>query len=64
MMDDQMMTVDELAKMLRVSTKTVYRLLKRGELPALRIGHHWRFSRKDVHRWLFEKRVERLRESG
>jgi excisionase family DNA binding protein len=63
-MDEPMMTVEQLAEVLQVSTKTIYRLLKRGEIPALRIGHHWRFDRKDVSRWLFERRVERLRDTA
>jgi excisionase family DNA binding protein len=63
-MDDTLLTVEEIAQLLRVSTKTVYRLLRRGEIPAHRIGHHWRFDRSEVTRWIFNQRVERVREEG
>lgn len=63
-MEDTLLTVEEIAQLLRVSTKTVYRLLRRGEIPAHRIGHHWRFDRAEITQWLFERRVGRLREAG
>jgi len=40
-----LLTADELADFLRVHRSTVYRLLRNGQLPALRVGSDWRFSR-------------------
>ncbi|HET7755018.1 MAG TPA: helix-turn-helix transcriptional regulator [Anaeromyxobacteraceae bacterium] len=45
-----MLTTDEVAELLRVHPKHVYRLLKKG-LPARRVGAEWRFDRADVLRW-------------
>ena len=48
----QFMTVDELAEYLRVTKRTVYRLLKTGSIPAVKVGHKWRFDRKAIDNWL------------
>lgn len=63
-MEDQYLTVEELSKMLKVSTKTVYRLMKHGGLPAHRIGHNWRFERRAVSQWIFKRRIDQLRDTG
>ncbi|MBW3574290.1 MAG: helix-turn-helix domain-containing protein [Actinobacteria bacterium] len=46
------LTVAEVAAILRVSTMTVYRLIKAGELPALRVGRSYRLPEDDVDRYL------------
>jgi excisionase family DNA binding protein len=47
----RVLTVGDLAGYLRVHRSTIYRLLKRGELPAFKVGSDWRFSREAVDRW-------------
>lgn len=47
---DTLLRTDEVAALLRVHPKQVYRLLRRG-LPARRVGGEWRFSREDVLAW-------------
>jgi putative molybdopterin biosynthesis protein len=49
-MADRLLTTVEIAEVLRVHPKHVYRLLKKG-LPARRVGSEWRFSRADVLAW-------------
>ena len=46
------LTVLEVARFLRVPKSTVYKLARVGELPASKIGKHWRFLRRDIHEWL------------
>jgi excisionase family DNA binding protein len=46
------LTVAEVASLLRVSTMTVYRLIKAGELPAARVGKSFRLTEADVDRYL------------
>ncbi len=46
------LTVAEVAGSLRVSTMTVYRLIKAGDLPAARIGKSYRIRRHDVDAFL------------
>ena len=61
----QVMTVDELARLLRVNRKTAYDALARGEIPgARRIGRTYRISRDAVLEWLRgQARVSRKRSS-
>jgi excisionase family DNA binding protein len=47
----RLLTVKELSSYLRVHPSTIYRLLKRGDLPAIRLGSDWRFSLKAIERW-------------
>jgi excisionase family DNA binding protein len=46
------LTVAEVADMLRVSSMTVYRLIKAGELRAIRIGKSYRLAEDEVDRYL------------
>jgi excisionase family DNA binding protein len=48
----EIMTVGELVQWLRVDRTTIYRLLKRGDIPAFRVGSDWRFQREAVERWI------------
>ena len=41
-MDERLLTAGEVADQLRVSTMTIYRLIRRGELPAVRVGRNYR----------------------
>ncbi|MBA2726084.1 MAG: helix-turn-helix domain-containing protein [Actinobacteria bacterium] len=45
-------TVAEVARQLRVSNMTVYRLVKAGQLPAVRVGRGYRIREQDVIRYL------------
>jgi excisionase family DNA binding protein len=51
----EVMTVPELAERLNVSTITIYRLLKAGQLPAFRVGSDWRFSADAIAQWMKER---------
>jgi excisionase family DNA binding protein len=48
------LTVSEVSGYLRIHPTTLYRLLKKGQLPAFKIGNDWRISVKAVDRWLKE----------
>lgn len=48
----QYLTVAEVAAIMRVSTMTVYRLIKAGDLPAVRVGKSYRLSGEEVDRYL------------
>lgn len=49
---DQLRTVAEVAGVLRVSNMTVYRLIKAGDLAALRVGKSYRIRQSDLDRYL------------
>ena len=46
------LTVQEVADLMRVSSMTVYRLIKAGELPAVRVGRSFRVAEGDVDTYL------------
>lgn len=50
-------TVSEVAATMRVSNMTVYRLIKNGDLPALRVGKNYRIRESDVERYLDDRSV-------
>ena len=45
------LTVPEVAELLKLSPKTVYRLAQKGELPGFKAGGSWRFRRRDLDAW-------------
>ncbi len=49
---DQLLTVSEVATDLRVSNMTVYRLIRGGHLPALRVGRNYRIRQADLEAYL------------
>ena len=51
-MIDQLMTIEEVARYMRVSRFTVYRLAKERFIPATKIGRQWRFQREEIDRWV------------
>ncbi len=55
---NDLLTVAEVADMLRVSTMTVYRLIRTGELPAVRVGRSYRVKRADLDAYLEAQVVE------
>ncbi|HTG47089.1 MAG TPA: helix-turn-helix domain-containing protein [Actinomycetota bacterium] len=52
-----LLTVAEVAAAMRVSNMTVYRLIKNGELPAVRVGKNYRLRDADLQRFLDERSV-------
>lgn len=55
---DRLLTVAEVASVMRVSNMTVYRLIKAGELGALRVGKNYRIRSSDVDRYLTDRAVQ------
>jgi excisionase family DNA binding protein len=46
------LTTEEVLGYLRTTPRTIYRLIRTGELPAVRIGRQWRFRRTDLDAWV------------
>jgi excisionase family DNA binding protein len=46
-----LMTLQEVADYLRVTRSTIHRMLKRNQIPAFRIGRHWRFNFEVINKW-------------
>ena len=60
---DPLLTVGEVAGIMRVSNMTVYRLIKSGQLSAIRVGKNYRIRRMDVDKYLTDRAV-RIEEDG
>ena len=54
---DRLLTVGEVAATMRVSNMTVYRLIKAGQLAAIRVGKNYRIRESDVNKYLSERSV-------
>ena len=52
MMDESFLTTEEVLEYLQVNLRTVYRLIKAGKIPAVRVGRQWRFRKRDIDAWL------------
>jgi excisionase family DNA binding protein len=54
--DEVFLTTEEVLEYLQVNLRTVYRLIKAGKIPAVRVGRQWRFRKRDIDRWLDSQR--------
>src|SRR5476649_1902398 len=58
MMDETFLTTEEVLEYLQVNLRTVYRLIKAGKIPAVRVGRQWRFRKRDIDAWLESSRPD------
>ena len=56
MIDETFLTTEEVLEYLQVNLRTVYRLIKAGKIPAVRVGRQWRFRKSDIDGWLDSQR--------
>jgi len=57
-MDEGFLTTEEVLEYLQVNLRTVYRLIKAGKIPAVRVGRQWRFRKRDIDAWLDSQRSQ------
>jgi PTS system nitrogen regulatory IIA component len=55
MIDDDILTLEEVAKYLRVSERTVYDWAQKGDIPAGKIGTVWRFKKTEIEQWVNDR---------
>ena len=60
-MDESFLTTEEVLDYLQVNLRTVYRLIKAGKIPAVRVGRQWRFRKRDIDAWLESQRPRSIR---
>ncbi len=51
-MNDQILTLKEVAAYLKLAEKTAYRLASEGKLPGFKVGGSWRFKKYDLEKWI------------
>jgi len=55
MIEEDILTIDEVAKYLRVSERTVYEWAQKGEIPSGKIGTVWRFKKTELEQWVNDR---------
>ena len=55
-MNDEILTLKEVAEYLKLAEKTAYRLAAEGKLPGFKVGGSWRFKEADIERWIEENK--------
>jgi excisionase family DNA binding protein len=60
----KVLTVNELSEYLRVHRSTIYRLLKKGQIPGFKIGSDWRFNVEAIDQWRLQQGSGLLEEAA
>jgi len=53
---EELITLEELSRYLKISKPTLYKMVERGKIPALKIASLWRFKKEDINRWVEKQR--------
>ena len=61
MADEVFLTTEDVLEYLHVNLRTIYRLIKAGRIPAIRVGRQWRFRKRDIDAWLESQRPRGVR---
>jgi excisionase family DNA binding protein len=60
-MNDEILTIRDVAEYLKVTEKTVYGLAQQHRIPGFKVGGQWRFRRKDLDSWIDDQQRGRRR---
>ncbi len=52
---DNIMTIEEVAKYLKMKPQTIYTWAQKGDIPAIKLGKEWRFRKDVIDEWLNRK---------
>lgn len=52
MSDDEILTIRDVAALLKVGEKTIYTMAQTGDLPGFKVRGQWRFRRSDIDAWI------------
>ncbi len=54
-MDDTILTIEEVAKYIKISERTIYDWAQKGDIPAGKLGNVWRFRKSEIDHWVNER---------
>jgi len=57
----EILTAKQLAEYLQMDEHTIYRLAKKGKIPAMKIGAEWRFKKNLIDKWIEEESLNTLK---
>ena len=63
-MTDEILTLPEVAQLLKVNDKTVYSLAQKGVMPGFKVVGQWRFKRADLDAWIEKQKAATRAEPG
>ena len=58
MIPDDILNIKEVANFLRIPVSTIYKLAQDGKVPAVKVGKHWRFMKRDLELLFEQKRLD------
>ncbi|MCL5990935.1 MAG: helix-turn-helix domain-containing protein [Bacteroidetes bacterium] len=61
---DEILTIEEVAKYLKLKPQTIYTWAQTGKIPAAKLGKEWRFSKRILEQWFFEHFDEKYKDGG
>ncbi|MBI5326276.1 MAG: helix-turn-helix domain-containing protein [Ignavibacteriae bacterium] len=61
---DEIMTIEEVAKYLKLKPQTIYTWAQSGKIPAAKLGKEWRFSKRILEQWFLEHFDEKYKNGG
>lgn len=64
MLNDDIMTMKELADYLKIAEKTAYRFASEGKVPGFKVGSAWRFRKSDIDEWIKRQADEGMKQKG
>ncbi|OQY34958.1 MAG: PTS fructose transporter subunit IIA [Spirochaetaceae bacterium 4572_59] len=64
MMSVNVMTIEEVAKYIKVSERTVLDWAQKGEIPAGKLGNVWRFKQREIDQWINDKLTKKTDVAG
>ena len=59
-MNNEILTIREVAELLKINEKTAYKLAAEGKIPGFKVGGSWRFDRQEIANWI-KRKVEEQR---
>lgn len=63
-MTDEILTIREVAELLKINEKTAYKLASAGKIPGFKVGGSWRFQRQEIASWIKRKVEEQQGSNG
>lgn len=61
--DDEILTIREVAALLKIGEKTTYTMAQEGQLPSFKVRGQWRFRRADIDNWI-ARQVDQMADPG
>ena len=60
-MHNEILTIREVAELLKINRKTAYRLAAEGKIPGFKVGGSWRFDRQEISNWIRRQMAQQRR---